>query len=350
MDELDELIEFLDDSRPQIKQHAAELVQGLTGSPEGIAKLAGRSAKLLPPLFRLVAAPEATSRAALVALVNLSQEPAVQQQLLALNAVGRCMDYVREKSCPGRNDLLVMLLANLTSLEAGAEALLQAGKGALEGLNVAMLLKLFLLPVAPGEQDMYEHVATILPNVTRFAAGRRLLLQPGRGLLQALASQLRSGSELRRRGCAGAIKNCCFSCEADGTAGDIVAEGEALALILDVLCGISGKEEDDSVRESLAEAVLCLARVDDARKQLWKADAPTLLQKGYELEENPTVCACMEATAELFLADGFEPAPQDGGEGVQEAAAAGQQQQQFGSEALPLPRQEPPRVVIEEID
>lgn len=173
---------------PQIKQHAAELVQGLTGSPEGIAKLAGRSAKLLPPLFRLVAAPEATSRAALVALVNLSQvcgvhpvkrfpyfhcvgfhqtpapncpthlklrrcspctmqagrllpacirrspphpsdpqEPAVQQQLLALNAVGRCMDYVREKSCPGRNDLLVMLLANLTSLEAGAEALLQVG-------------------------------------------------------------------------------------------------------------------------------------------------------------------------------------------------------------------------------
>lgn len=55
---------------------------------------------------------------------------------------------------------------------------------------------------------------------------------------------------------------------------------QALALILDVLCGISGKEEDDSVRESLAEAVLCLARVDDARKQLWKADAPTLLQKG----------------------------------------------------------------------
>lgn len=115
MDELDELIAFLDDSRPQvrqpaprsaasiqvasaggscalclsassphlprcnrpnppqIKQHAAELVQGLTGSPEGIAKLAGRSAKLLPPLFRLVPAAEATSRAALVALVNLSQ-------------------------------------------------------------------------------------------------------------------------------------------------------------------------------------------------------------------------------------------------------------------------------------
>ncbi len=91
-----------------------------------------------------------------------------------------------------------------------------------------MLLKLFLAPVAPGTAgrsrgllkgswwpliasnqhehtdtmpqtqhalalsaaDIYEHVATILPNVTRFSAGRQLLLQPGRGLLQALASQV----------------------------------------------------------------------------------------------------------------------------------------------------------------
>lgn len=69
-------------------------------------------------------------------------------------------------------------------------------------------------------------MATVLPNVTRFATGRRLLLQPGRGLLQALASQLRSGSELRRQGCAGAIKNCCFSCEQDGTVEDIAGETE----------------------------------------------------------------------------------------------------------------------------
>lgn len=55
----------------------------------------------------------------------------------------------------------------------------------------------------------------------------------------------------------------------------------------------------------------------------------------------------MEATAELFLADGFEPAPQEeGGEGGQEVEAG----QLLGGEALPLPRPEPPRVVIEEID
>lgn len=57
------------------------------------------------------------------------QDPAVQQRLLELNAVGRCMDYVREKACVGREDLLVMLLANLTALEAGAEELLQVWMG-----------------------------------------------------------------------------------------------------------------------------------------------------------------------------------------------------------------------------
>jgi hypothetical protein len=50
-------------------------------------------------------------------------------------------------------------------------------------------------------------------NVTRYKAARELLLQPGRGLLQALAAQLRAPSLLRRRGAAGTIRNCCMSAE-----------------------------------------------------------------------------------------------------------------------------------------
>ena len=75
----------------------------------------------------------------------------MQQQLLALNAVGRCMDYVREKSCPGRNDLLVMLLANLTSLEAGAEALLQVGAtGCWEDVSWCLSIHAAGKPDEPG--------------------------------------------------------------------------------------------------------------------------------------------------------------------------------------------------------
>ena len=87
-------------------------------------------------LLRLVGADAAVARAALVSLVNLSQEPTMQLKLLELNAPARCMDYLREKTSSGSEDLLVMLLANLTADEAGAGALLQLGKGQLEGLNL----------------------------------------------------------------------------------------------------------------------------------------------------------------------------------------------------------------------
>jgi len=46
------------------------------------------------------------------------------------------MDYLRDETSSGNEDLLVMLLANLTADENGAAALLQVGKGPLEGLNL----------------------------------------------------------------------------------------------------------------------------------------------------------------------------------------------------------------------
>ena len=57
------------------------------------------------------------------------------------------------------------------------------------------------------------------------------------------------------------------------------------------------------------------------------------------------MCACMEATAELFLADGFEPAP-EGGEQQQQSVEQG-----AGAPAQPAAARPGGRVVqIEEID
>ncbi len=78
----------------------------------------------------------------------------------------------------------------------------------------AVLLKSFMSPSAGSTAaDDYEHVAAILTNCTRLQPGRALLLQPGRGLLTALAAQLRLPTVERRRGCAAALRNCCFSAE-----------------------------------------------------------------------------------------------------------------------------------------
>ena len=278
-----------------------------------MAQLSEKRDVLVPRLFSIAGREKSLATPALTSLVNLAQEPSVQEKLLELKAPARCMDYLREKTCPGNENLLIMLLANLTAAEEGTKQLLQIGQGTKEGLNLAFLLGYFLAPLGKDGDDVYEHVASILPNATVFEQGRRVVLESGRGTLYALASQLESPNPLRRQGCAGAIKNCCFSCEADGTVEAIAEEDEALNNILSALCGTgtSKQKVEDIVRESLAEAVYCLARADVTRKRLWQLNAVELLRKGYENEEHPVVCEALEGAAEFFLEDGFTPSAEE---------------------------------------
>lgn len=120
----------------QVRKHAVELVQGLTGSPDGIAQLASKCDALVPPLLRLATADPAIARPALTSLVNLAQEPACQDKMIAMSTPARCMDYLKEGSAAGSEDLIIMLLSNLTAAEDGAAALLQLDKPNVEGLNL----------------------------------------------------------------------------------------------------------------------------------------------------------------------------------------------------------------------
>lgn len=303
--ELEELVQFIDDSRVEVRNAAADIVAGLTASPDGIEKLKAVQRPLIIKLWRAVGLGGESSRKALVSLVNLSHDPAVADQLLDLGAVNRVMELIRENSCP-HADLLSSLLANVTISEGGCRELLQIGKGSLEGLHMAVLLKKFVssgIALCPGEPDPYEHVASVLTNVTRIKEARALLLQPGRGLLQALVSQLQSWNSLRRLGASGAIKNCVISAEEDGTLEAVLVDREALRHVLRPISGQQPLEKEDTVRECLAEAVLVLARTDKGRDALWEVGAPEALRKGYEDEQHPGVCAAMEQTAELFLAN-----------------------------------------------
>lgn len=58
--------------------------------------------------------------------MNLSQDPRFAENAVKENGVSRAMQGLVEKE-GGHNDLLVMLLANLTHTEEGARSLLQVG-------------------------------------------------------------------------------------------------------------------------------------------------------------------------------------------------------------------------------
>ena len=64
----------------------------------------------------------------------------------------------------------------------------------------------------PSDESL-DYIAPIVTNVTRQKAGRMLLLDPSRGFLRALTSQLRSTSVMRRRGCAAALRNVCYGAQ-----------------------------------------------------------------------------------------------------------------------------------------
>lgn len=57
----------------QVQKAAVDLVEGLTGSVDGLEQLMTQSGSLLPALLRLIAGDRDISRAALTSLINLSQ-------------------------------------------------------------------------------------------------------------------------------------------------------------------------------------------------------------------------------------------------------------------------------------
>ncbi|GBF94253.1 hypothetical protein Rsub_06523 [Raphidocelis subcapitata] len=365
--ELFELVGFLgDSSRQDVQKAALDIVVGLTASQEGINRLKPAAEGLLSRLFRLLP-DRALSGQALAALVNLSQDDAMRASLVRMRAVSRIMEAVREKTCPHLR-LLCMLLANLTVGEPACEELLQLDTPGMEGLHMALLLKLFItsavtMDAAPAPAaaaaaaaaapaagaaprprgsgggdaaaaaaaggaaaasgDPCEHLGAVITNVTRLKKGREMLLEPGRGLLQALASQLAPGSsEGRRRGCSGALRNCCLSAEADGTLGAVLGDEAVLLRMLGPISGGAASDPDDNVREALAEAVAVLAAAPGGKAVLLPLGAAEQLRAGYESEEHPGVCAAMEA-AGRSLFNLFGEAEEGEGEEAAEAPAAG---------------------------
>ncbi|XP_078165008.1 ARM repeat superfamily protein [Carex rostrata] len=320
--ELEELVEFLSSPSPQLRKAAIDIVRGLTGSNEGIQTLASHSSLALPPLSRLLqdSSPDISSASA-DALINLSQVSDLASKLVSLGIVGASMEVMHKRTELSRK--LVMLLVNLTQVEVGVSALLQVGDEKMEGLYVAKLVRSFTWSSsAESSEDAFEHVASILVNISKSEAGRRVLLDPKRALLKQVVRQSDSTNPIRKKGVCGTIRNCCF--EADNQLQNLLIISEYLwpALLLPV----SGKkiysdedrskmppelsnalsherevEEDPEIRKQSLEAIYMISMLEAGRKALWAVNGPRILQVGYEDEEDPKVMEAYEQIGSLLV-------------------------------------------------
>ncbi|CAM0946934.1 unnamed protein product [Alopecurus aequalis] len=357
-DELDELLDFLSNSSPQVRGAAADIVRGLTGDADGLRSLTARADRALPALLRLLASVGGTAgEAAADSLVNLSQDGDLAARLVVLGGVSAAMDVMvkRAGEQPKLARSLVMLLVNLTQVESGIAALLQVGDEKVQGLYVAKLVRSFCRSSSDSEvslytlehgnpgsvssqhhnleycqrtlydEDIFEHIASILVNISKVEAGRRILIEPKRGLLKQIIRQFDSTNQLRKKGVAGTIRNCCF--EADTQIQNLLSIAEYLwpALLLPVAGKKIYSEEDRSkmplelasalshereavddseIRERALEAIYMIVMQDDGRKAFWSVNGPQILKVGYEDEEDLKVMGAYELIGSLLVGKG----------------------------------------------
>jgi hypothetical protein len=86
-------------------------------------------------------------------------------------------------------------------------------------------LRRLLAFLRPGASTLlYEHLASVVCNVSRLRAGRAMLVQPETAGLQLVADLLSSESEVKRSGGAAACKHICVHARAEGAL-ETVLEG-----------------------------------------------------------------------------------------------------------------------------
>ncbi|KAK3003637.1 hypothetical protein RJ639_019636 [Escallonia herrerae] len=319
--ELEELLGFLSAPSPPVKKAAVDIVQGLTGSEDGLQSLARYADVAIPSLSRLLGESKEVSEPAAEALVNLSQNSDLAAKMVEMRMIEAAMEMLYKQGSD-ISRLLVMLLVNLTQLDAGIDSLLQSGDEKMHGLHVMKLVRSFCTSSNEKKGDPFEHVGSILVNISKKEAGRKILLDPKRGLLKQIIRQFDSASLLRKKGVSGTIRNCCFEAESQLQNLLLVSEFLWPALLLPVAGNKVYSEQDTSkmpleigsvllidrevvddpdIRVQALEAIYMLTLQEAGRRAFWSVNGPRILQVGYEGEANPKVMEAYEQVGSLLI-------------------------------------------------
>ncbi|XP_002522421.2 protein HGH1 homolog [Ricinus communis] len=319
--ELEELVGFLSSPSLPVQKAAVLIVRDLTGSEDGLLSLSNYSNNVLSSLVRLLSQNKEVSEPAAEALVNLSQNSNLAAKMVEIGIVKMAMDLLY-KPDSSITRLLVMLLVNLTQLDAGISSLLQADDEKMQGLFVMKLVRSFCRSSGETRDDPFDHVGSVLVNISQKEAGRKMLLDPKRGLLKQILRQFDSTSPVRKKGVSGTIRNCCF--EAENQLQDLLLEAEFLwpALLLPVAGKKIYSEQDTSkmplelgsalsiereqcddpeIRVQALESIYLITLQEAGLRAFWSVNGPCILQVGYEDEQDLKVMEAYEQVGSLLV-------------------------------------------------
>ena len=214
-----ELVRIHGREQPKMREMAAEFFLGVSDSEQGRRTL--HTNGVIRILARWTGDMESVSVNSFKCLVNMSADMLEErnEMMIAQKIVERIFEAVRtDDNSHEQIHSALMLLANITSSKDGSREALQLGTGdqVLVGQNMRRLVERFIATttskasVAEKEVDAWEHVASVLCNITQLQEGRDLLRRRSTRILPALLPQLTSPSVVRRRGIAASLRNCCY--------------------------------------------------------------------------------------------------------------------------------------------
>ena len=231
MDDLSELLPFLEHERADVKLMAVEAVSQTAADPAAVAGLVAVPG-MLKQLLRVSTGTDAAAAHAAAALVNICADEAARPELLSAGAIHAAVTGATSGPAE-RVQHCCMLLANLTQSEEGRAELV--GEGAL----LHQLLRLF---DEEREGGARSHLALVFTHACASAEGRAALLlnvptgQPPAA--RVLCRALRSADSERRVGAARALRNLCFEAAADGAAAAALLE-HADELVVALVLGLA---------------------------------------------------------------------------------------------------------------
>uniref|UniRef100_UPI00398F5766 protein HGH1 homolog n=1 Tax=Pristiophorus japonicus TaxID=55135 RepID=UPI00398F5766 len=239
-DRAQELLGFLTlETRADIKGRATEYVLGLTGSPDG-RRLLVRSAGVLRALVTLTEdASRAVARDCYLALVNLSADETAHSQLVGdTSLLPTLLSHLSDPACHFSAQIC-SILSNLSRKKDTCAEVFHAIES--EGPGLAKVVDIFC---AEGDNKIVDlhYLGPLLSNLTQLPDARRFVLDKDRCVVQRLLPYTQfEGSNVRRGGVVGTLRNCCFD--------------HCLPIDLQYLPEDKQREQDPDIRKMLLEAI-----------------------------------------------------------------------------------------------
>ncbi|EFA78919.1 armadillo-like helical domain-containing protein [Heterostelium album PN500] len=324
MDQLTELVPFLQEQKPEIKILALQHIAGVSG--EQPARDVLKKTNIINLLIRLIGDENQTiNRLTLTTLINFCQDNDMLNDIVKRNIVPRLVDGTTDTKNKLR-EIYSILLSNITHTKEGCISLMQYGRE-LQGFYILKLSN--LLTVSEGDEDILVSkkgawVVNILLNITQIEEGRNIILNQENAIFKSLLPLIQHQSVVIRRGIVGIIRNCCFS-ETDHP----YLLSESIDVLTKILLLIRGsdiltdeemegmnqllhnkpeqasieREQDKETRKMVIESLIFLTGTKESRAILRDKKTYPIIRNYHLTEKDETIGENIEKIVEMLIRD-----------------------------------------------